>query len=172
MTVLGDMAQQNSDDVTTFKSDIKSLRLSHIHGYRGFDCRDNLFYINDGQAIVYHAAAAGIVLDLQKKTQSFYLEHNDDIISLCANENPKFKNVIATGQIGKQASIHIWDALTKERYSMLTGLHNEQGVCSIGFSSSGKLLVSVGLDDKYTIGVWRWKEGLFYLNNYFNLYFF
>lgn len=27
------------------------------------------------------------------------------------------------------------------------------------FSSSGKLLVSVGLDDNYTIGVWRWKEG-------------
>jgi hypothetical protein len=44
-------------------------------------------------------------------------------------------------------------------YSILSGLHDVQGTCSLGFSSSGKLLVSVGLDEKYTIGVWRWKEG-------------
>lgn len=46
------------------KQDIKGLKLSYIHGYRGFDCRDNLFYINDGTSVVYHAAAAGIVLDM------------------------------------------------------------------------------------------------------------
>ena len=162
MTLLGnELAQQDSSDYqANFKTEIKGLKLSHIHGYRGFDCRDNLFYINDGTAIVYHAAAAGIVLDLIKNTQSFYLEHTDDIISLCTNENPKFKNIIATGQIGKSSAIHIWNAITKEQYSILSGLHKDvQGICSLGFSSSGKLLVSVGLDDKYTIGVWRWKEG-------------
>ena len=47
-----------------FKTEINNLKLSRIHGYRGSDCRDNLFYINDGTMIVYHAAAAGIVLDL------------------------------------------------------------------------------------------------------------
>ena len=74
------------------------------------------------------------------------------------NENPKFKNVIATGQIGTNASVHIWDAMTCETLSILSGLHT-QGVCSTSFSSSGKLLVSVGLDSRFTIGVWRWKEG-------------
>ena len=46
------------------KSEVNGLKLSHIHGYRGFDCRDNLYYVNDGNTIVYHAAAAGVVLDL------------------------------------------------------------------------------------------------------------
>lgn len=33
-------------------------------------------------------------------TQSFYLEHSDDILCLTVNQHPKYKNVIATGQIG------------------------------------------------------------------------
>lgn len=134
--------------------------MSHVHGYRGFDCRDNVFYVNEGAAIVFPAAAAGIVHDLATNTQSFYLEHTDDIISLIVNENPKFKNVVATGQIGANPVIRIWDALTKDTLSILSGLHKStQGVCSLDFSSSGKLLLSVGLDKNYTIGVWRWKEG-------------
>lgn len=33
-------------------------------------------------------------------TQSFYLEHTDDVLCLTANQHPKFKNIIASGQIG------------------------------------------------------------------------
>ena len=35
-----------------------------VLGFRGFDCRDNLHYLNDGTDIVYHAAGAGVVLNL------------------------------------------------------------------------------------------------------------
>lgn len=35
-------------------------------------------------------------------TQSFYLEHTDDILCLTINQHPKYKNVIATGQLGKR----------------------------------------------------------------------
>lgn len=34
-------------------------------------------------------------------TQSFYLEHTDDILCLTVNQHPKYQNIIATGQIGK-----------------------------------------------------------------------
>lgn len=34
-------------------------------------------------------------------TQSFYLEHTDDILCLTVNQHPKYQNVIATGQIGE-----------------------------------------------------------------------
>ncbi len=88
------------------------------------------------------------------------MEHTDDIICLALNENPKFKNVVATGQIGQSSAIHIWNAVSKETLSVLTGLYKEQGTCSLSFSSSGKLLVSVGLDQNLTIGVWRWNEGI------------
>ena len=89
------------------------------------------------------------------------MNHTDDIISLCVNENPKFKNVIATGQLGKMAEIHVWDANSKETLSVLTDLiAGNEGVCSLSFSSSGKSLVSVSLDELYTISVWKWKEGV------------
>lgn len=37
-------------------------------------------------------------------TQSFYLEHTDDILCLTVNQHPKYQNVIATGQIGESAA--------------------------------------------------------------------
>lgn len=43
---------------------LQDLRLEYIHGYRGFDSRSNLHYVNDGSEIVFHAAGAGIVQNL------------------------------------------------------------------------------------------------------------
>ena len=64
--------------------------MEHILGYRGFDTRNNLHFSADGH-LVYHAAGAGIVHDTQTQQQTFYLEHTDDIICMCANQNPNFK---------------------------------------------------------------------------------
>lgn len=108
----------------------QELVLEHVFGYRGFDCRNNLHYLNDGADIVFHTAAAVIIQNLsagqltslpafhfyfgaqllltQKSvltgTQSFYLEHTDDILCLTVNQHPKYQNVIATGQIGEWAA--------------------------------------------------------------------
>lgn len=68
----------------------QELSLDFIHGYRGFDTRNNLHYLPEGE-IVYHAAGAGIVLSTANGVQSFYLEHTDDIICLTVNQHPKFK---------------------------------------------------------------------------------
>ena len=46
----------------------QDLQLDHIHGYRGFDCRDNLFYLADNEKIVYPAAGAGVVHHIRKGT--------------------------------------------------------------------------------------------------------
>ena len=50
-------------------------------------------------------------------TQSFYLKHTDDIISLAAN--PKVNTIIATGQLGEAAPIHIWNADSLDTLSIL-----------------------------------------------------
>ncbi|BFZ11617.1 hypothetical protein BsWGS_14656 [Bradybaena similaris] len=139
-------------------SKVTDLQLEFIHGYRGFDARNNLFYVNDGAEIVFHAASAGIVQNLSSGTQSFYLKHTDDIICLCINQHPKFKNVIATGQIGNVPCVHVWDAATKETLSILQGGHSK-GVCSVTFSCTGKNLVTVGLEDEHNLIVWRWQDG-------------
>ncbi|KAH0503438.1 Echinoderm microtubule-associated protein-like 6 [Microtus ochrogaster] len=146
------------NNITKKKKLVEELALDHVFGYRGFDCRNNLHYLNDGADIIFHTAAAGIVQNLSTGSQSFYLEHTDDILCLTVNQHPKYRNVVATSQIGTTPSIHIWDAMTKHTLSMLRCFHSK-GVNYVNFSATGKLLVSVGVDPEHTITVWRWQEG-------------
>lgn len=55
-------------------------------------------------------------------------------------------------------SIHVWDAMNKQTLSVLRCFHS-RGVCSVSFSATGKLLLSVGLDPEHTITIWKWQEG-------------
>ena len=40
----------------------------------------------------------------------------------------------------------------------MQGFHTK-GVCSVNFSSSGRYLVSVGIDDQHSIAVHKWADG-------------
>ncbi|MGH0174886.1 UNVERIFIED_CONTAM: hypothetical protein FKN15_069133 [Acipenser sinensis] len=134
------------------------LVLELVFGYRGNDCRNNVHYLNEGADIIYHTAAVGIVFNLSTASQSFYTEHTDDILCLTINQHPKFPNVVATGQVVTSPSIHVWDAMNKQTLSVLRCFHS-LGVCSVSFSATGKLLLSVGLDLEHTITIWKWQEG-------------
>ena len=45
-----------------------SLELEYVHGYRAKDTRNNLKYLESGKAL-YHAAALGIVLNIDGKRE-------------------------------------------------------------------------------------------------------
>ena len=90
--------------------------------------------------------------------QSFYLEHTDDIICLTVNQHSKFRNIVATGQIGATPAVNVWDTASKESLSIIRGFHTK-GVCSVNFSATGKLLLTVGIDDQHSIAVWKWQDG-------------
>ncbi|KAJ8246474.1 hypothetical protein GJAV_G00268220 [Gymnothorax javanicus] len=152
---------------------VEDLILDHVFGYRGYGCRNNLHYLNDGADIIFHTAAVAIVQNLSAGTQSFYLEHTDDILCLTVNHHPKFHNVIATGQIGditdlpaeafthttgSAPCIHVWDAVSKQTLSVLRCSHGK-GVAYVSFSASGRLLLAVGVEPEHTIAVWHWQEG-------------
>ncbi|XP_011939019.1 PREDICTED: echinoderm microtubule-associated protein-like 5 isoform X7 [Cercocebus atys] len=154
-----------TNNVGKKKRPIEDLVLELVFGYRGRDCRNNVHYLNDGDDIIYHTASIGILHNVATGSQSFYQEHNDDILCLTVNQHPKFINIVATGQVGDSAdmsaaapSIHIWDAMNKQTLSILRCYHSK-GVCSVSFSATGKLLLSVGLDPEHTITIWRWQEG-------------
>ncbi|XP_037097720.1 echinoderm microtubule-associated protein-like 5 isoform X2 [Syngnathus acus] len=154
-----------TNNVGKKKRPIDDLVLDLVFGYRGNDCRNNVHYLNEGADIIYHTASVGIVLNLTTSCQSFYVEHSDDILCLTINQHPKFPNVVATGQVGDTGdmsatspSIHVWDAMTKQTLSVLRCFHSG-GVCSVSFSATGKLLLSVGLDSEHTITIWKWQEG-------------
>lgn len=55
------------------------LRLDWVYGYRGHQCRNNLYY-TAGKEVVYFVAGVGVVYNTREHSQRFYLGHNDDII--------------------------------------------------------------------------------------------
>lgn len=60
------------------------LRLEWVYGYRGHQCRNNLYY-TAAKEIVYFVAGVGVVYNTREHKQKFYLGHNDDIIRYCKN---------------------------------------------------------------------------------------
>ena len=55
------------------------LRLDWVYGYRGHQCRNNLYYTASGD-VVYFVAGVGVVYNVAEKRQRFFLGHNDDVI--------------------------------------------------------------------------------------------
>ena len=55
------------------------LRLDWVYGYRGHQCRNNLYYTASGE-VVYFVAGVGVVCNAAEKRQRFFLGHSDDII--------------------------------------------------------------------------------------------
>ena len=55
---------------------VPSLRTSY--GYRGRDCRSNLYYLPTGE-IIYFTAAVVVLYNAEEQTQRHYLGHNDDV---------------------------------------------------------------------------------------------
>lgn len=56
-----------------------SLKLEWVYGYRGHQCRNNLYYTATKE-IVYFVAGVGVVYKTRENSQRFFLGHNDDII--------------------------------------------------------------------------------------------
>eukprot|EP00055_Hartaetosiga_balthica_P012061 m.57177 g.57177 ORF g.57177 m.57177 type:complete len:1939 (+) comp7823_c0_seq2:90-5906(+) len=149
--------QQTSDAKTSRNPPpLHTARLARVHGYRGYDCRNNIFYDDSLNVLVYHVAAVGIVLDMGTKEQHFYIAHTDDILCLCHHPED---DLVATGQVGKDGVIHVWHLNTRETLSILKGFHT-RGVCTLDFHPDGKKLVSVGLDNDHCICMWDWAKGV------------
>lgn len=63
--------------------------------FRGFDCRNNLFYSQAGE-VVFHVAAVAVVYNRLQHSQRFYLGHDDDILSLTVHP---LKDYVASAQV-------------------------------------------------------------------------
>ena len=64
----------------------EGLKLKYIHGYRGFDTKDNVKFTSTGN-IIFHSAAADIVMNVNDNTQTFFTGHDEDIVSLSIHPN-------------------------------------------------------------------------------------
>jgi len=101
----------------------ESLRLKYVFGYRAFDTRMNVKYTSEGK-IVYHTAAVGVVLDKENE-QSFFTNHDEDMVCLAIHPNLK---IVATGQMAKAGKaklidIYVWEIESKKVLANLKGFH-------------------------------------------------
>ncbi|XP_014833410.1 PREDICTED: echinoderm microtubule-associated protein-like 4 isoform X1 [Poecilia mexicana] len=71
------------------------LKLEWVYGYRGRDCRANVYLLPTGE-IVYFIASVAVLFSYEERTQRHYLGHTDCIKCLAIHPD---KIRIATGQI-------------------------------------------------------------------------
>ena len=152
------MIPPGHDHITTAPS--SNLELEWVHGYRGYDTRNNLTYADScGNQIFFHAAGVGIVQTIDrsesestttgnrkgnsmgsKAAQHFFGEHSDDIISM-ATRPTSTGSIIATGEVGKTPSICLYEWCEEtDTFLSLTsmkGFHSA-GVVQMSFSADGK----------------------------------
>ncbi|XP_036131482.1 echinoderm microtubule-associated protein-like 2 isoform X1 [Molossus molossus] len=156
--------------VPTYSLDTRSelpscrLKLDWVYGYRGRDCRANLYLLPTGE-IVYFVASVAVLYSVEEQRQRHYLGHNDDIKCLAVHPDMV---TIATGQVagttkeGKPLPPHvrIWDSVSLSTLHVLGLGVFDRAVCCVGFSKSngGNLLCAVDESNDHVLSVWDWTK--------------
>ncbi|XP_050729879.1 echinoderm microtubule-associated protein-like 2 isoform X5 [Eriocheir sinensis] len=139
------------------------LKLEWVYGYRGRDCRNNVYQLPTGE-IVYFVAAVVVLYNVEDQMQRHYLGHTDDIKCLAVHPN---KLIIATGQTAghdrrdARPHIRIWDSVSLNTLHVLGISDIERSVACLAFSKAdgGGLLVAVDEAPDHNMSVWDWSRG-------------
>ena len=111
-----------------------------------------MFHVSDNR-IVYTVASVGIVYDKSSNIQRFFTVHDNEIT--CITYHSK-TGVVATGQIGVNPKICVWDVNTMSHLATIEGFYKRAITC-LAFSTDGNKIATVGLDDNHSIAVYEWK---------------
>uniref|UniRef100_A0A4W5JXK5 EMAP like 3 n=1 Tax=Hucho hucho TaxID=62062 RepID=A0A4W5JXK5_9TELE len=128
---------QNYEDLR-MEPPVEKLELDWVYGYRGRDCRANLYLLSSGEA-VYFIACVVVLYHINNRTQRHYRKHTDCV--RCLTIHPD-KVRVASGQTagvdkdGKplQPYVHIWDSSTLITLQQIGLGTFERGVGSVAFS--------------------------------------
>ena len=137
-----------------------NLELDWVHGGNWREGRQNVFYTKGGDAILYAAGCTGLKvsgLGLPQRSMSFANVHTDKISALAVFYQSKSVTLVATGQVGLVPKINVWASNNMETKVTIVGLH-KKGISHLDFSPSGKLLVTVGMDDYHSVAVYAWES--------------
>ena len=123
-----------------------SIKLNWVYGFR---CSDLLkafdFHQNSendlNPKIIYFVANLVIIYYYKQNTQTHFLEHKSMVYSLSIG---KIKNIIATGDSGKNATIYVWDINTLK---VLKTIKNKHSLCvyELSLIKNDEMLVSLSL---------------------------
>ncbi|XP_059209236.1 echinoderm microtubule-associated protein-like 1 isoform X2 [Centropristis striata] len=140
------------------------LKLDWVYGYRGRDCRSNLYLLPTGET-VYFIASVVVLFNVDEQLQRHYTGHTDDIKCLAVHPD---KITIATGQVagtssdGKQLVPHVrvWDSVSLNTLHVLgAGFFDRALVClSFSKSNGGNTLCVVDDSNDHVLSVWDWQR--------------
>ncbi|XP_028284689.1 echinoderm microtubule-associated protein-like 3 isoform X2 [Parambassis ranga] len=155
---------QNYEDLK-MEPPSERLELDWVYGYRGRDCRANLYFLPTGEAL-YFIACVIVLYHINNRTQRHYRKHTDCV--RCLTLHPD-KVRVASGQTagvdkdGKplQPCVHIWDSVTLVTLQQIGLGTFQRGVGSVAFSSadSGAFLCVIDDSNEHMLSVWDCNKG-------------
>ena len=127
-----------------------TFHLDWVHGFRCKDVRNNLRYNSSGK-ILFHAGSVSVVMDKVSNTQKINSSHSNDVVSMDVFI-PKDHSCtyVATGEVGVNPRIVIWDGDTAETLSIIRGFH-KNAVTHLSFDMTGRKLVAIGQDKSVVV---------------------
>ncbi|XP_041722791.2 echinoderm microtubule-associated protein-like 4 isoform X1 [Coregonus clupeaformis] len=154
---------ENYDDVRT-ELPPERLKLEWVYGYRGKDCRANVYLLPTGES-VYFIASVVVLFNYEERTQRHYLGHTDSVKCLAVHPD---KIRIATGQIAGvdkdgrplQPHVRVWDSVSLSTLQVIGLGTFERGVGSLAFSKadSGTHLAVIDDCNDHMLTVWDWQK--------------
>ncbi|XP_026141966.1 echinoderm microtubule-associated protein-like 1 isoform X2 [Carassius auratus] len=142
----------------------KKLKLDWVYGYRGRDCRSNLYLLPTGET-VYFIASVVVLYNVDEQLQRHYTGHTDDIKCLAVHPD---KITIATGQVAGTSSdgkllaphVRVWDSVSLNTLHILgAGFFDRALVClSFSKSNGGSWLCVVDDSNDHILSVWDWQR--------------
>ncbi|XP_036418668.1 echinoderm microtubule-associated protein-like 2 isoform X1 [Colossoma macropomum] len=142
----------------------RKLKLQWVYGYRGRDCRSNLYLLPTGE-IVYFNASVVVLYNVEEQQQRHYLGHNDDVKCLAVHPDMV---TIATGQVagtskdGKLLAPHVrvWDSVSLNTLHVIGMGVFDRAVTCVAFSKSngGAHLCAVDDANDHILSVWDWQK--------------
>ncbi|XP_041486912.1 echinoderm microtubule-associated protein-like 4 isoform X4 [Microtus oregoni] len=153
----------NYDDIRT-ELPPEKLKLEWAYGYRGKDCRANVYLLPTGE-IVYFIASVVVLFNYEERTQRHYLGHTDCVKCLAVHPD---KIRIGTGQIAGvdkdgrplQPHVRVWDSVSLSTLHVIGLGTFERGVGCLAFSKadSGVHLCVIDDSNEHMLTVWDWQK--------------
>ncbi|GBP33928.1 Echinoderm microtubule-associated protein-like 1 [Eumeta japonica] len=136
------------------------LKLEWVHGYRGKDCRSNLYLLPTGE-LAYFVAAVVVLFNVEEQSQRHYAAHSAEVRCLAVHPN---RLMLASGQAaeaGGRPLVRVWDAVSLSTLAVLSGPQLRRSVACVGFSrgDNGTLLACVDDAPDHALSVWEWRRG-------------
>ncbi|XP_077946069.1 echinoderm microtubule-associated protein-like 1 isoform X10 [Gasterosteus aculeatus] len=139
------------------------LKLDWVYGYRGRDCRSNLYLLPTGET-VYFIASVVVLFNVDEQLQRHYTGHTDDIKCLAVHPD---KITIATGQVAGTSSdgklaphVRVWDSVSLNTLHVLGAGFFDRALVCLAFSKSngGNTLCVVDDSNDHVLSVWDWQR--------------